>query len=241
MATTKIENLRTFFQEKVKPEMSDYLTDIDHDLNRIHHHYLTDDLPGSFIHIHWGTGTFVLFEYPDLPDNDEPFRYLFGETTRRAWVINQFATLRQQASLPGCKLRIFNPAMGGGWEVIDDLYYERVVAQEYYGKSPDSIGVWSEAGDLIHGTNYAGRRTMLHNDKGATCLLVEGVNFQFGKTVSVFFEDPRWNYRTSVNPALSDEDAVGYFIGATFYFHDHLSPDPHEVPARCIHAIVGSW
>lgn len=49
-----------------------------------------------------------------------------------------------------------------------------ITEKEYNAKHQDFRGIWSS--DHIRGTNYNGKRTMLHYDKGP-CLLIEDVNF----------------------------------------------------------------
>lgn len=54
-----------------------------------------------------------------------------------------------------------------------------ITETQYNAKHQDFRGIWSS--DDIHGTNYNGKRTMMHYDKG-TCLLIEGVGFKIVQT-----------------------------------------------------------
>lgn len=58
-----------------------------------------------------------------------------------------------------------------------------ITAHDYNKIHPDFRGVWTTERDDIPGwaekrEKYMGKRTMLHNDNGVTCLLIEGMGFQ---------------------------------------------------------------
>ena len=54
-----------------------------------------------------------------------------------------------------------------------------ITEEQYNAKHQDFKGVWSS--DHIHNTNYNGKRTMLHYDKG-TCLIIEDTHFKIVQT-----------------------------------------------------------
>lgn len=59
----------------------------------------------------------------------------------------------------------------------------KITLAEYNALSKDFRGVWAtERNDLQNWAEirdkYMGKRTMLHNDNGATVLLIEGLSFE---------------------------------------------------------------
>lgn len=51
-----------------------------------------------------------------------------------------------------------------------------ITKEEYEKIHNDYKGKWSS--DYLHGTRWNGRKTMMHNDNGATSLLIEGIGFK---------------------------------------------------------------
>ena len=50
------------------------------------------------------------------------------------------------------------------------------------------------------------------------------------KTVKVIFEDTKYNYITSVNPKVSFDDVVSYFVGKWF----NVGSGEHDNMQQCI-------
>lgn len=73
-------------------------------------------------------------------------------------------------------------------------------------------------------------RIKLYNVEGALYLADELKLIDNSKAVKVIFEDPQYNYTTSVNPGASDESLKKYFVGTTF----NVGVYPQELFKRCI-------
>ena len=54
------------------------------------------------------------------------------------------------------------------------------------------------------------------------------------KHVQVSFENPNYNYVTSVNGRLEDQEIIDYFVGTRF----NVAPYPQEIFKECIGAKI---
>jgi hypothetical protein len=104
----------------------------------------------------------------------------------------------------------------------------------------DPIRVLKELQDSIKtglnswGNNYQDQKKRQEKRLKEVSKAIEKIEERRFKTVSVIFEDPQYNYKTSVNPLSSDDSLKQYFINKSF----NVGSYPEENMQKCINVQI---